>query len=75
MSHFVNLAFSLRFTPPGGSIRLDARAVEKQFDRADIEVVSTFLVNDEREEIDAAFGILVVLLVLAEELAYVPGPV
>ena len=39
-------------------------AVEKQFDRADIEVVNTFLVNDEREEIDAAFGILVALLMI-----------
>jgi len=39
-------------------------AVEKHFDRADIEVVNTFLVNDEREEIDAAFGILVVLLMI-----------
>ena len=39
-------------------------AVEKQFDRADIEVVNTFLVNDEREEIDAAFGILVTLLMI-----------
>ncbi len=39
-------------------------AVEKHFDRADIEVVNSFLVNDEREEIDAAFGILVVLLMI-----------
>jgi putative ABC transport system permease protein len=39
-------------------------AVERQFDRADIEVVNTFLVNDEREEIDAAFGILVALLMI-----------
>ena len=39
-------------------------AVEQQFDRADIEVVSTFLVKDERQEIDAAFGILVVLLMI-----------
>ncbi len=39
-------------------------AVEQQFDRADIEVVNTFLVNDEREEIDAAFGILVALLMI-----------
>jgi len=39
-------------------------AVEEHFDRADIEVVNTFLVNDEREEIDAAFGILVALLMI-----------
>lgn len=39
-------------------------AVEKQFDRADIEVVNTFLIKDEREEIDAAFGILVTLLMI-----------
>ncbi len=39
-------------------------AIEQQFDRADIEVVNTFLVNDEREEIDAAFGILVALLMV-----------
>jgi putative ABC transport system permease protein len=44
--------------------RLITSAVEKQFDRADIEVISTFLVNDEREEIDAAFAILVVLLMI-----------
>lgn len=39
-------------------------AVEKHYDRADIEVVNTFLVKDEREEIDAAFGIVVALLMI-----------
>jgi putative ABC transport system permease protein len=39
-------------------------AVEKHYDQADIEVVNTFLVNDEREEIDAAFAIIVVLLMI-----------
>ncbi|MEW6400840.1 MAG: FtsX-like permease family protein [Chloroflexota bacterium] len=39
-------------------------AVEKHFDRVGIDVVNTFLVNDEREEINAAFGILVVLLMI-----------
>ncbi|CAG0995511.1 Macrolide export ATP-binding/permease protein MacB [Anaerolineales bacterium] len=38
--------------------------IEKRFDRADIEVISTFLVGDEREEIDAAFSILVILLMI-----------
>ena len=39
-------------------------AVEGQFDRADIEVTHTFLVEDERQEIDAAFGIIVALLMI-----------
>jgi len=39
-------------------------AVEKHFDHADIEVTNTFLVNDERQEIDAAFGIIVALLMI-----------
>jgi putative ABC transport system permease protein len=39
-------------------------AVEKHFDRADIEVTHTFLVDDERQEIDAAFGIIVALLMI-----------
>ena len=44
--------------------RVITSAIEQHFDRADIEVVSTFLVDDEREEIDAAFGILVALLMI-----------
>ena len=39
-------------------------AVEKRFDRADIEVLSNFLVSEEREEIDAAFAIVVSLLMI-----------
>ncbi len=39
-------------------------AVEKHFDRIGIEVTNTFLVNDERQEIDAAFGIIVTLLMI-----------
>ncbi len=39
-------------------------AVEKRFDRADIEVISTFLVSEEREEINAAFGIIAALLMI-----------
>jgi putative ABC transport system permease protein len=39
-------------------------AIEKHYDQADIEVVNTFLVNEEQEEINAAFGILVVLLMI-----------
>jgi putative ABC transport system permease protein len=39
-------------------------AVEKRFDRADIEVISNFLISQEREEIDAAFAIVVSLLMI-----------
>ena len=39
-------------------------AVEKRFDRADIEVLSNFLVSEEREEIDSAFAIVVSLLMI-----------
>jgi len=39
-------------------------AVEKRFDRADIEVVSTFLVGEEREEINSAFAIIAALLMV-----------
>jgi putative ABC transport system permease protein len=38
--------------------------VEKRFDRADIEVLSNFLISEEREEIDAAFAIIVSLLMI-----------
>jgi putative ABC transport system permease protein len=38
--------------------------VEKRFDRADIEVLSNFLISEEREEIDAAFAIIVSLLMV-----------
>jgi putative ABC transport system permease protein len=39
-------------------------AVEKRYDRAGIDVISTFLIGDEREEIDAAFAIIVALLMV-----------
>ncbi|HMB24770.1 MAG TPA: FtsX-like permease family protein, partial [Anaerolineales bacterium] len=39
-------------------------AVEEHYDRADIEVISNFLIGEEREEIDAAFSIIVVLLMV-----------
>jgi putative ABC transport system permease protein len=41
-----------------------ASAVEKHFDRVGIDVVSTFLIGEEREEINAAFGIVVALLMI-----------
>lgn len=44
--------------------RIITSAVEEHFDSVDIEVTNTFLVNDEREEIDAAFGIVVALLMI-----------
>jgi putative ABC transport system permease protein len=49
-------------------------AVEKRFDRADIEVLSNFLISEEREEIDAAFAIIVsLLMVMTTLLATVGG--
>jgi putative ABC transport system permease protein len=49
-------------------------AVEKRYDRADIEVISNFLISEEREEIDAAFAIIVALLmVMTVVLATVGG--
>lgn len=39
-------------------------AVEDHYDRADIEVVSNFLISEEREEVDSAFSIIVVLLMV-----------
>lgn len=49
-------------------------AVEKRYDRANIRVVSNFLIGEEREEIDAAFAIIVALLmVMAIVLAAVGG--
>jgi len=39
-------------------------AVEKRLDQANIEVISNFLINEEREEIDAAFAIVVTLLMI-----------
>lgn len=54
--------------------RAISSAVEKRFDRADIEVTSNFLISEEREEINAAFGIIVALLmVMTVVLATVGG--
>jgi putative ABC transport system permease protein len=41
-----------------------ASAVEKRFDHARIEVISNFLISEEREEIDAAFAVIVSLLMI-----------
>jgi putative ABC transport system permease protein len=49
-------------------------AVEKEFDRASIRVLSNFLITEEREEIDGAFSIIVALLmVMTVVLATVGG--
>lgn len=48
-------------------------AVEEHFDRIDIEVTNTFLVEDERQEIDAAFGIIVALLMIMTALLATVG--
>ncbi|MFZ5820437.1 MAG: ABC transporter permease [Chloroflexota bacterium] len=48
--------------------------VERRYDRADIKVVSNFLVAEEREEVDGAFAIIVALLmVMTVVLATVGG--
>jgi putative ABC transport system permease protein len=41
-----------------------ASAVEKEYDRAGIRVLSNFLISEEREEIDGAFAIIVALLMV-----------
>ena len=49
-------------------------AVEKEFDRAGIRVLSNFLIAEEREEIDGAFAIIIALLmVMTVVLATVGG--
>lgn len=51
-----------------------ASAVEKEYDRAGIRVLSNFLITEEREEIDGAFAIIVALLmVMTVVLATVGG--
>jgi putative ABC transport system permease protein len=49
---------------PGSSEDQNAiiSAVEERFDRASIDVLSSFLISSEREEIDSAFGIIVAML-------------
>jgi putative ABC transport system permease protein len=51
-----------------------ASAVEEEYDRAGIRVLSNFLITEEREEIDGAFAIIVALLmVMTVVLATVGG--
>lgn len=51
-----------------------ASAVEKEFDRAGIRVLSNFLIAEEREEVDGAFAIIIALLmVMTVVLATVGG--
>ncbi|HSB02286.1 MAG TPA: ABC transporter permease [Anaerolineales bacterium] len=51
-----------------------ASAVEKEYDRSGIRVLSNFLIAEEREEIDSAFSIIVALLmVMTVVLATVGG--
>jgi putative ABC transport system permease protein len=67
----VILTFSAESTAEQQAI---SSAVEKRFDRADIEVLSNFLISEEREEIDAAFAIVVsLLMVMTVLLATVGG--
>jgi putative ABC transport system permease protein len=47
-----------------GTQRRVASSVEEEFDRAGARVISNFLVAEEREEIDAAFDIIVALLMI-----------
>lgn len=55
----------LTLTPSStGEQRAIASAVEKRYDRAGIEVLSNFLINEEREEINAAFAIIIALLMV-----------
>lgn len=54
--------------------RLIASAVEMECDRAGINVLSNFLISEEREEIDSAFAVIVaLLLVMTVVLATVGG--
>jgi putative ABC transport system permease protein len=56
------------------SQRLLTSQIEELYDRADLKVVSNFLITEEREEIDAAFAVIVALLmVMTVVLALVGG--
>jgi putative ABC transport system permease protein len=44
--------------------RVVSSQVEQRFDRADIKVISNFLITEERAEIDNAFAIIVALLMI-----------
>ena len=54
--------------------RLLTSRIEQRYDRADLKVISNFLITEEREEINAAFAIVVALLmVMTVVLALVGG--
>lgn len=58
-------AIILILTPRGlDAQRRLASQIEKHFDRVDIKVLSNALIAEEREEIDAAFAIIVALLMV-----------
>lgn|GEM_PF-3402467 len=73
-----NRANAVILTLDPGSLeqqRAIASAVEARYDRANLRVISNFLIADERQEIDGAFGIVVALLmVMTLVLAAVGGP-
>jgi putative ABC transport system permease protein len=72
-----NRANAIIFTINARDIEMQrqiASAVEKEYDRSGIRVLSNFLITEEREEIDAAFSIIVALLmVMTVVLATVGG--
>lgn len=51
-------------TPHLTAQRAIASAVETRYDRANLRVISNFLIAEEREEIDGAFSIIVALLMV-----------
>jgi putative ABC transport system permease protein len=58
-------AIILTLAAPGlDAQRAIASAVEKRYDAADIEVLSNFLIAEERQEINGAFAIIVALLMV-----------
>jgi putative ABC transport system permease protein len=62
-----NRANSIILTFAPGTLaeqRALSSAVEKRYDRAHINVLSNFLIAEEREEIDSAFAIIVALLMI-----------
>jgi len=62
-----NRANAIILTLDPGSLeqqRAIASAVETRYDRANLRVISNFLIAEERQEIDGAFGIIVALLMV-----------
>lgn len=58
-------AIILTYTPRDLAAQQELTSqVEKRFDRASFKVTSTFLISEEREEINSAFGIIVALLMV-----------